>query len=214
MSKIYIAGCGGMLGEAFHQQFSSTHELKCTDIDDNEPWLSPLDFRDLGAYRKDIEAFKPDALFHLGAHTSLEYCEEHADDAYATNTMAVENAVFIANRLEIPLLYISTVPAQQSIVTVAGLETLTFAPARDQRVIPGNVIEMLKFAAPALKAIIIGATEKALIIASTRDQRVIPRFAKEVLTVAIALQAIGIGAAIEVLTVANARDQRVIPGFA
>jgi dTDP-4-dehydrorhamnose reductase len=108
MSKIYIAGCGGMLGEAFHQQFSSTHELKCTDIDDNEPWLSPLDFRDLGAYRKDIEAFKPDALFHLGAHTSLEYCEEHADDAYATNTMAVENAVFIANRLEIPLLYIST----------------------------------------------------------------------------------------------------------
>lgn len=108
MKKIYIAGCGGMLGDAFQQQYSKTHELKCTDIDVNESWLSYLDFRDLDAYRKDVEAFKPDALFHLGAYTDLEYCEQHVDDAYATNTMAVENAVLIANRLDIPLLYIST----------------------------------------------------------------------------------------------------------
>ena len=52
--------------------------------------------------------FAPDYLFHLGAHTSLEYCEQHPDDAYATNTLAVENAVHIANELDIPLLYIST----------------------------------------------------------------------------------------------------------
>ena len=30
------------------------------------------------------------------------------DDAYLTNTLSVENAVAIANRLDIPLLYIST----------------------------------------------------------------------------------------------------------
>jgi len=107
MSKIYIAGCGGMLGEAFHKQFAD-HELKCTDIDVNEAWLSHLDFRDLAAYRSDVEAFKPDALFHLGAHTGLEFCEQNVEDAYATNTMAVENAVRIANALDIPLLYIST----------------------------------------------------------------------------------------------------------
>jgi dTDP-4-dehydrorhamnose reductase len=107
MKKIYIAGCGGMLGEAFHKQFSD-FELKCTDIDVNESWLSYLDFRDLEAYRKDVKAFRPDALFHLGAHTSLEFCEQNIEDAYATNTMAVENAVYIANELDIPLLYIST----------------------------------------------------------------------------------------------------------
>ena len=108
MKKIYLAGCGGMLGEAFYLNFRNTYELKCTDIDVNDAWLSYLDFRDLGAYRKDVYEFKPDYLFHLGAYTDLEYCERHADDTYVTNTMSVENAVYIANQLEIPLLYIST----------------------------------------------------------------------------------------------------------
>ncbi len=106
--RIYMAGCGGMLGEAFQKTFAKDSVLKCTDIDINEPWLSHLDFRDLDAYRKDVSDFKPDYLFHLGAYTDLEFCELHPDDAYLTNTIAVENAVFIANELRIPLLYIST----------------------------------------------------------------------------------------------------------
>lgn len=107
MKRIYIAGCGGMLGEAFHKQFGD-YELKCTDIDVNDAWLSYLDFRDLDAYRKDVHAFKPDYLFHLGAFTDLEYCETHVEESYMTNTISVENAVYIANELDIPLLYIST----------------------------------------------------------------------------------------------------------
>lgn len=107
-NKIYIAGCGGMLGEAFYKQFKDEYELKCTDIDVNEYWLSFLDFRDFDAYEVDVREFKPDYLFHLGAYTDLEFCEENADDTYATNTMSVENAVYIANELDIPLLYIST----------------------------------------------------------------------------------------------------------
>lgn len=106
--KIYIAGSGGMLGEAFYEQFKDQYELMCTDKDVNEEWLSFLDFRDLDAYKKDVEAFKPDYLFHLGAYTDLEYCEKNVEDTYLTNTIAVENAVYIANELDIPLLYIST----------------------------------------------------------------------------------------------------------
>ncbi len=106
--KIYIAGCGGMLGEAFHHVFGEKYDLKCTDIDVNEKWLSHLDFRDFDAYRKDVEAYRPDFLFHLGAFTDLEYCELHPRETYVTNTLSVENAVHIANRLDIPLLYIST----------------------------------------------------------------------------------------------------------
>lgn len=108
MKRIYIAGCGGMLGEAFYKVFSTDSILKCTDIDINEQWLAYLDFRDFDAYRKDVIDFKPDYLFHLGAYTDLEFCELHPDDTYVTNTLAVENAVFIANELNIPLLYIST----------------------------------------------------------------------------------------------------------
>ena len=106
--KIYIAGCGGMLGEAFYKIFGEEYDLKCTDIDVNEEWISYMDFRDYDGYWKDVSTFKPDYLFHLGAHTDLEYCELNQDDAYATNTIAVENAVYICNKLAIPLLYIST----------------------------------------------------------------------------------------------------------
>ncbi|WP_295591472.1 NAD(P)-dependent oxidoreductase [uncultured Lamprocystis sp.] len=106
--KIYIAGCGGMLGEAFYAQFKDDYELKCTDKDVNETWLSFLDFRDFEAYKRDVTAFAPDYLFHLGAYTDLEFCELNVDDTYNTNTLAVENAVSLANSLDIPLLYIST----------------------------------------------------------------------------------------------------------
>ena len=106
--KIYIAGCGGMLGEAFYQVFNKEFELKCTDIDINEEWLSFTDFRNLSQYSKSVKQFKPNYLIHLGAHTDLEYCEKNKEDAYLTNTISVENATFIANELKIPLLYIST----------------------------------------------------------------------------------------------------------
>lgn len=106
--KIYIAGAGGMLGEAFYEIFSSDYNLKCTDIDVNETWLEYLDFTDRDAYIKDVEEFNPDYLFHLGAFTDLEFCEENKDDTYLTNTLSVENAVYISNKLNIPILYIST----------------------------------------------------------------------------------------------------------
>lgn len=106
--KIYIAGAGGMLGEAFYRVFKEEYDIKCTDKDVNEDWLSLLDFRDFDNYKKDVVDFKPDFLFHLGAYTDLEYCEVNLDDTYLTNTTAVENAVIIANELQIPVLYIST----------------------------------------------------------------------------------------------------------
>ncbi len=103
-----MAGSGGMLGSSFYDVFKESYEVKCTDIDVNSHWLSYMDFRDLKSYEKDVVDFNPDYLFHLGAYTSLEYCENNPDDTYMTNTIAVENAVYIANKLNIPLLYIST----------------------------------------------------------------------------------------------------------
>ena len=70
--------------------------------------LEPSSFRDIEAYRKDVKAFNPDYLFHLGAYTDLEFCENNSDETYITNTLGVENAANIANELNIPILYIST----------------------------------------------------------------------------------------------------------
>ncbi len=106
--KIYIAGCGGMLGEAFYKQFITAFDLKCTDIDVNDSWLSFCDFRDYKDYQKQVYEYQPDYLIHLGAYTDLEFCEQNVDDTYVTNTLSVENACHIANELNVPLVYIST----------------------------------------------------------------------------------------------------------
>ena len=60
MERVYMAGCGGMLGQAFYEEFAPVADSRCTDIDVNEDWLDYLDFRDLDAYRKDVLAFAPD----------------------------------------------------------------------------------------------------------------------------------------------------------
>ena len=80
-----------MLGDAFYKQFNNNYELKCTDIDVNENWLSYLDIRSFKDYRDDVIKFHPQYLFHLGAFTDLEYCELHPQDTYETNTQSVEH---------------------------------------------------------------------------------------------------------------------------
>ncbi len=108
MNKIYIAGSGGMLGDAFYNIFKKKYDIKCTDKDKNEKWLSFLDFRNFEDYFIDVKNFKPDYLFHLGALTDLEYCENNFEDAYKSNFDSVKYAVEISNQLKIPLLFIST----------------------------------------------------------------------------------------------------------
>lgn len=107
--KIFMAGVGGMLGEAFFQVFTDKgYDVYCSDIDVNQIWLQSLDFRDYNAYRSEVLKFNPDYIFHIGAYTSLEYCELNPLDTYSTNTLSVEHAVTLSNELDIPMLYIST----------------------------------------------------------------------------------------------------------
>jgi dTDP-4-dehydrorhamnose reductase len=106
--KIFMAGCGGMLGEAFYNVFKNDYNVLATDKIKTDEWIDILDFRDKKAYRDAVLAFKPDYLFHLGAYTDLEFCEKNVADTYLTNTIAVDYAITLANELGIPLLYIST----------------------------------------------------------------------------------------------------------
>ena len=81
MKKVYLAGSGGMLGEAFYDLFNKDYNVLASDIDVNEDWLHFLDFRDFEKYYQDVYNFKPDYLFHLGAITSLEECDLDEDKA-------------------------------------------------------------------------------------------------------------------------------------
>jgi dTDP-4-dehydrorhamnose reductase len=106
--RVYLAGVGGMLGEALHKVLGEKHELLCTDLNVNETWLEKCDFRDFHEYEASVSHFEPEILMHIGAHTSLEYCEKNPDDAYRTNTLSVEHAATLAQVHGIPLVYIST----------------------------------------------------------------------------------------------------------
>lgn len=108
MNKIFIAGGGGMLGEGMYRVLSKNHNLKITDKNLTSSWIENLDFRNFDEYRRQVLDYRPNWLFHIGAHTSLEFCEQNKDDAYLTNTISVEYATKIANELSIPILYIST----------------------------------------------------------------------------------------------------------
>jgi dTDP-4-dehydrorhamnose reductase len=108
MKTIYIAGAGGMLGEGFKRVFSNKYKLVMTDKEKTSDWIDLLDFRNFSNYKYSVMRSNPDYLLHIGAHTSLEYCEQNVDDAYLTNTISVEYATRIANELDIPLFYVST----------------------------------------------------------------------------------------------------------
>jgi dTDP-4-dehydrorhamnose reductase len=106
--RILITGAGGMLGKAFYNVFKESDEVKATDIDLNEEWLTYLDVRDYEEYLKNAKKFMPDIIMHLAAFTDLEYCENNINETYRTNTMSVENAVAVAKEVGATLLYIST----------------------------------------------------------------------------------------------------------
>lgn len=107
-NRVYIAGCGGMLGRAVYQDLSAISTLKATDIDLNIDWLSYADVRDYKGINASICEFKPDFLINLAALTDLEYCEKNQENAWLTNCLGAENLALIAARLNIPLVYIST----------------------------------------------------------------------------------------------------------
>jgi dTDP-4-dehydrorhamnose reductase len=107
-TRIYIAGCGGMLGEAVYQLFSSRCRVLATDIDVNESWLSHADVRDFQDMARSVREFRPNVIINLAALTDLEYCERHQDDAWLTNALGAENLGLLANEFDVPYVYIST----------------------------------------------------------------------------------------------------------
>jgi len=107
-SRVYIAGCGGMLGDAVYRLFSTHTTVKATDIDVNARWLEYADVRDYQGMYESIKTFNPDLLINLAALTDLEYCERNPENAWLTNALGAENLALIAAKLQVPTVYIST----------------------------------------------------------------------------------------------------------
>lgn len=107
-TKVFITGCGGMLGEAVFDLLKNQVKILATDKDVNDSFLSYCDIRDSRHLSKMIKEFNPDIIFHLAALTDLEYCERHRLEAYEVNAKATEYIASICRDLKIPMVYIST----------------------------------------------------------------------------------------------------------
>lgn len=107
-SRVYISGCGGMLGRAVYAEFARDCAVRATDIDLNIRWLEYADVRDYAGFESSVSSFAPDVLINLAALTDLEHCERNPEDAWLTNALGAENAALIARRLCIPVVQIST----------------------------------------------------------------------------------------------------------
>jgi dTDP-4-dehydrorhamnose reductase len=127
--KILITGCGGMLGSAMYPTMRAFgHDVRATDLIADEDWLRQLDVRDEAAVAREIEDFRPDAVYHLAALTDLEYCETHPVDAAATNAEAPATVARLCAANDLLLVYISTAGVFDGAKPVPYDETDTPAP--------------------------------------------------------------------------------------
>lgn len=108
--KLYVTGCGGMLGTELYKQLSQRHTIMATDkyrYYDHD-WLSLADVRLHHELNRDVSVFQPDAILNLAAETDMEFCETYKTLAIDTNTGGSANCAEIAGKLGIPYVYIST----------------------------------------------------------------------------------------------------------
>ena len=106
--KVFITGCGGMLGKAVYERFAPHCQVLATDIDLNESWLEYGDVIDFQGISEMASKFKPDLVINLAALTDLEYCEQTPEITWKTNALGAENMALISKRLNATHVYIST----------------------------------------------------------------------------------------------------------
>ena len=106
--KVFITGCGGMLGKAVYERFTPHCHVLATDIDVNEPWLEYGDVINFQEMLGKASKFKPDLVINLAALTDLEYCEKDPEITWKTNALGAENMALISKKLSATHVYVST----------------------------------------------------------------------------------------------------------
>lgn len=100
--NLLITGSRGMLGTDLVKIFAATHHIMATDIQE-------MDVRDKNAILATASQFKPDIIVHLAAMTHVDDCERRPDEAFHTNTVGTQNVALVCQKLDIPMVYISTI---------------------------------------------------------------------------------------------------------
>jgi dTDP-4-dehydrorhamnose reductase len=98
--KILITGAYGMLGSDLREVLKN-QELIVTGSKD-------LDITDEEKVVEFVCENSPELVINAAAYTAVDDCETHYDDAYAVNAIGPKNLAIGCNKLDIPLVHIST----------------------------------------------------------------------------------------------------------
>jgi len=110
--KVLITGMSGMLGVDLYQTFREDYDVLGVDMRDfPAPPFPPINKIDITDFKSTKELFyrlAPHFVIHSAAYTDVDGCEENPDKAYKVNALGTRNITLICQRLDIPLLYMST----------------------------------------------------------------------------------------------------------
>lgn len=99
--NILITGAKGMLGSALQKTLSPKHTVHPFDID-------KMDITDYAKSYSIAAGVKPDLIIHCAAYTDVDGCEKNEEKAYLINSTGTQNIALVCQKLDIPMVYIST----------------------------------------------------------------------------------------------------------
>lgn len=99
--RILITGAKGQLGSDLVRVLSDGHEVIATT-------RAEFDIIDLSATTGFIGKADPDVIIHAAAFADVDACEDHAEKAFAVNSLGARNVAIAAGECGAKLLHIST----------------------------------------------------------------------------------------------------------
>ena len=118
--KILITGAYGMLGSDLREVLKN-HELIATGSKD-------LDITDENEVIDFISENSPEIVINAAAYTAVDDCETNYDDAYAVNAIGPKNLAIACNKIDVPLVHVSTDYVFDGSKRTPLLETDTLGP--------------------------------------------------------------------------------------
>jgi dTDP-4-dehydrorhamnose reductase len=101
--RILVTGAFGMLGTDLCRELSRAgYDVLATDVDN-------MDVRDPKQVEMVFNDFNPDLVYHLAALTDVDYCEKEPENAFQTNTIGTQIVSLACQKINIPLVYVSTI---------------------------------------------------------------------------------------------------------
>src|SRR5512140_680825 len=106
---VLVTGSDGMLGSALCPALKKrNYNVFATDLAPSNDETKYLDVRNFNQVNDMVDKIKPDIVMHLAAETDVDRCEVEPDHAFMTNTIGTQNVALVCQKLNIDMVYIST----------------------------------------------------------------------------------------------------------